>query len=128
MYVARWHWTIRVLRAILFATWLWGLAVTLVFACWALWAMATECCSPVDYAYAVSYYQGAIRMGWVTQDEADRRLAAEREAYLAWAWSQAQAPILLSAMGVPFLTFLVLWYRNSDLRSESNAGERNATV
>lgn len=97
---------IKTLRAVLLAISIWLITAGLGFALWAL--LATECCGPVDYPYAVSQSQGYVRFGWMTQEEADRRIALAREQYISWAWNEAKEPLALSAIAVPLLTLLIL--------------------
>jgi len=93
-------------RALVLAWLIWGQLVTCSFGVWSVYTQ--DCCSPVDVPYAVSEYQGYVRFGWLTQEEADRRIAEARQQYLAWAWGEVQWPLALSAVAVPVFTSLIL--------------------
>lgn len=97
---------IKATRAALLAVSIWLITAGLGLLLWGLYGMV--CCSPVDYPEAVSESQGYARFGWITQAEADRRIAEARQEYISWAWEQAKRPLAASALAVPLLTLLIL--------------------
>ena len=93
--------TIRAIRAVVIACLIWGTPAGLVFAIWAL--LATNDDTPVDYPHAVVDNQGSVRLGWLTQEEANQRIAAARDEYLNWAWGEARQPLAYSTVALPFI-------------------------
>ena len=77
----------------------------LVFTIWALFVTNDD--APVDYPFAISEYQGYARFGWITYAEADEDIAAARNEYLNWAWSEARQPLAYSTVTVPFIALFI---------------------
>ncbi|OQY98909.1 MAG: hypothetical protein B6D41_01940 [Chloroflexi bacterium UTCFX4] len=94
------------MRHFLIATALWVTLAGLGLFFW--YGMASDCCSDLKYFYGVTRLQGKVKLGWISEADAERQIAQLQQTYLKFVWDTAKTPLLLSALSIPILAFL-LW-------------------
>jgi len=84
---------------------LWTILAGLGLLFW--YGMASDCCSDIKYFHGVARLRGEANLGWLTQDEAERRIAEMHQAYLRFVWDTAKLPLLVSMLAIPIIALLL---------------------
>lgn len=91
------HIALSLVRAVV----VWAGVSALAFGIWIVWA--TSCCGPADFPYAYTVDHGLERLGWISHQEAERRIDEAWSLDVQWAVDQARLPLVASPVAIPFL-------------------------
>lgn len=81
------------------AFFLWSAVTGPVFALWFMGVVDSG--GPVCYACAVTRSRGAVLNGWLTEEEAERRVQEARQQFFPWVAQQVAVPLAASLVIVP---------------------------